>query len=431
MENLIVDVSIWGMKVGALVWDAAAGMAVFEYDSKFRRSGLELAPLTMPLAMGNRPFSFPTNRTECFKGLPGLIADSLPDKFGNQIITEWFTRQGLPVGEITPLERLCYIGQRGMGALEFKPNKASAQLNESTEIYVEELTKLAEEIFTKRETFQERMYQEDKTILDILRVGTSAGGAKPKAIIAYNEQTGEVRSGQVRAPKGFGYWLLKFDGVTYSEHGSIMENPKGIGNVEFAYYQMAKACGIEMTECRLLDEGDNHHFMTRRFDRTNDGEKMQMLTAAGLAHLDRDQRHSYEEIFGIVRRMNLPMEASVQLFRRMVFNVMARNNDDHTKNFSFLMDNNGHWSLAPAYDLCYSYNPSSRWVSRHQLSLNGKQDDFTRNDILVVGENMGIRQCGEIVDEIVAVVAQWKRFATDCGVRDSHIAEIEKNLILL
>ena len=431
MENLIVDVSIWGMKVGALVWDAAAGMAVFEYDSKFRRSGLELAPLTMPLAMGNRPFSFPTNRTECFKGLPGLIADSLPDKFGNQIITEWFTRQGLPIGEITPLERLCYIGQRGMGALEFKPNKASAQLNESTEIYVEELTKLAEEIFTKRETFQERMYQEDKTILDILRVGTSAGGAKPKAIIAYNEQTGEVRSGQVRAPKGFGYWLLKFDGVTYSEHGSIMENPKGIGNVEFAYYQMAKACGIEMTECRLLDEGDNHHFMTRRFDRTNDGEKMQMLTAAGLAHLDRDQRHSYEEIFGIVRRMNLPMEASVQLFRRMVFNVMARNNDDHTKNFSFLMDNNGHWSLAPAYDLCYSYNPSSRWVSRHQLSLNGKQDDFTRNDILVVGENMGIRQCGEIVDEIVAVVAQWKRFATDCGVRDSHIAEIEKNLILL
>ena len=431
MENLIVDVCIWGMKVGALVWDAAAGMAVFEYDSKFRRSGLELAPLTMPLAMGNRPFSFPTNRTECFKGLPGLIADSLPDKFGNQIITEWFTRQGLPIGEITPLERLCYIGQRGMGALEFKPNKASAQLNESTEIYVEELTKLAEEIFTKRETFQERMCQEDKTILDILRVGTSAGGAKPKAIIAYNEQTGEVRSGQVRAPKGFGYWLLKFDGVTYSEHGSIMENPKGIGNVEFAYYQMAKACGIEMVECRLLDEGDNHHFMTRRFDRTNDGEKIQMLTAAGLAHLDRDQRHSYEEIFGIVRRMNLPMEASVQLFRRMVFNVVARNNDDHTKNFSFLMDNNGRWRLAPAYDLCYSYNPDSRWVSRHQLSLNGKQDDFTRNDLLVVGENMGIRQCGEIIDEIVDVVAQWKRFATDCGVRDSHIAEIDKNLILL
>ena len=431
MENLIVDVSIWGMKVGALVWDTTAGMAVFEYDSKFRRSGLELAPLTMPLAMGNRPFSFPANRTECFKGLPGLIADSLPDKFGNQIITEWFTRQGLPVGEITPLERLCYIGQRGMGALEFKPNKASAQLNESTEIYVEELTKLAEEIFTKRETFQERMYQEDKTILDILRVGTSAGGAKPKAIIAYNEQAGEVRSGQVRAPKGFGYWLLKFDGVTYSEHGSIMENPKGIGNVEFAYYQMAKACGIEMTECRLLDEGDNHHFMTRRFDRTNDGEKIQMLTAAGLAHLDRDQRHSYEEIFGIVRQMNLPMEASVQLFRRMVFNVVARNNDDHTKNFSFLMDNNGRWRLAPAYDLCYSYNPSSRWISRHQLSLNGKQDDFTRNDLLVVGEKMGIRQCGEIVDEIVDVVAQWKRFATDCGVRDSHIAEIDKNLILL
>jgi serine/threonine-protein kinase HipA len=431
MENLVVDVSIWEMKVGALVWDTATDMAVFEYDSKFRRSGLELAPLTMPLSMGNRPFSFPANRTECFKGLPGLVADSLPDKFGNQIITEWFARQGLPVGEITPLERLCYIGKRGMGALEFKPNKASAQLNESTEIYIENLAQLAEEIFTKRESFQERMCQEDKTILDILRVGTSAGGAKPKAIIAYNELTGEVRSGQVKAPKGFGYWLLKFDGVTYSEHGSIMENPKGISNVEFAYYKMARACGIDMSECRLLDEGGNHHFMTRRFDRTDDGGKIQMLTAAGLAHLDRDQRHSYEEIFGIVRRMNLPMEASVQLFRRMVFNVVARNNDDHTKNFSFLMDNKGRWSLAPAYDLCYSYNPDSRWVSRHQLSLNGKQDDFTRNDLLVVGEKMGIRQNREIVDEIVDVVAQWKRFAVDCGVRDSHISEIDKNLILL
>lgn len=430
MENLIVDVKLWGRIVGSLVWDVASDMAFFEYDSNFRRNGLELAPLTMPLSMGNRPFSFPTNRTNCFKGLPGLIADALPDKFGNQIITEWFTRQGLPINEITPLERLCYVGQRAMGALEFEPNKASALLNESTEIYIDELTKLAEDIFTKRETFQERMYQEDKTILDILRVGTSAGGAKPKAIIAYNEQTNEVRSGQVKAPKGFGYWLLKFDGVTYSEHGSIMENPKGIGNVEYAYYQMAKACGIEMAECRLLDEGDNYHFMTRRFDRTNDGEKIHMQTVAGLAHLDRDQRHSYEEIFGIIRRMSLPMEASIQFFRRMVFNVMARNHDDHTKNFSFLMDQNGHWMLAPAYDLCYSYKPGGRWTGQHQLSLNGKQDAFTRQDIIDVGEKMGIRLCQEIIDEVADTISQWRHYAQQCGVRDQHIDEIERNLIL-
>ena len=417
--------------VGSLVWDSITQMAVFEYDNAFRRNGLEIAPLTMPLSLGNRPFSFPANRTDCFKGLPGLIADALPDKFGNQIITEWFTRQGLPVGEITPLERLCYVGQRAMGALEFEPSKASALLNESTEIYIDELTRLAEDIFTKREAFQERMFQEDKTILDILRVGTSAGGAKPKAIIAYNAQTNEVRSGQVKAPEGFHYWLLKFDGVTYSEHGSVMENPKGIGNVEYAYYKMAQACGINMTECRLLDEGNNHHFMTRRFDRTNNGEKIHMQTVAGLAHLDRDQRHSYEEVFGVIRKMNLPMDASQQLFRRMVFNVVARNNDDHTKNFSFLMDRNGKWQLAPAYDLCYSYKPGGRWIGQHQLSLNGKQDEFTRKDIQTVGENMGIRRCNEMIDEVVDAVSHWNTIARDCGVRESHIAEVEKNLLLL
>ncbi len=430
MNDLIVDVKLWGRLVGSLVWDATTGMAVFEYDSAFRRNGIELAPLTMPLSLGNRPFSFPTNRTECFKGLPGLIADALPDKFGNQIITEWFTRQGLPVGEITPLERLCYVGQRAMGALEFEPSKSSALLNESTEIYIDELTRLAEDIFTKREAFQERMFQEDKTILDILRVGTSAGGAKPKAIIAYNEQTNEVRSGQVKAPDGFGYWLLKFDGVTYSEHDSITVNPKGIGNVEYAYYKMAQACGIEMAECRLLTENSNHHFMTRRFDRTDSGNKIHMQTVAGLAHLDRDQRHSYEEVFGIIRKMNLPMEASLQLFRRMVFNVVARNNDDHTKNFSFLMDQQGRWKLAPAYDICYSYKPGGRWIGQHQLSLNGKQDGFTRLDLSTVGERMGIRRCGEIIDEVTHAVSMWRSIAQDCGVRESHINEIEKNLLL-
>ena len=431
MDNLIVDVKLWGQMVGSLIWDASSEMAVFEYDSRFRRDGLDIAPLTMPLSKGTRPFSFPANRNECFKGLPGLIADSLPDKYGDQIITEWFKRQGLSIDDITPLERLSYMGKRGMGALEYEPSKAAAALNESSEIYIDELTRLAEDIFTKRDAFQSRMIQEDKIILDILRVGTSAGGAKPKAIIAYNDKTNEVRSGQVKAPEGFGYWILKFDGTTYSEHGSIMEKQaKGIGNVEYAYYKMAKACGIEMMESRLLEEGDSHHFMTRRYDRTDNGDKIHVQTAAALAHLDRDQRHSYEEIFGIIRKMGLSMESSVEFFRRMVFNVVARNNDDHTKNFSFLMDRKGNWTLAPAYDLCYTYKPGGQWVGQHQLSLNGKLDDFTRQDLLTVGENMGIRQCAGIIDQVVEVVSHWHQYASENGVRDAHAKEIEKYLLV-
>lgn len=430
MKDLIVDVKLWGQLVGSLVWDSSVDTGVFEYAPDFRRSGLEVSPLMMPLSQSNRPLSFPANKTECFKGLPGMIADSLPDKFGDQIITEWFSRQGLSLSEVTPLEKLSYIGQRGMGALEFEPSKASPLLNESSEIYIDELTKLAEEIFTQRESFKARLIQQDKTILDILRVGTSAGGAKPKAIIAYNEETNEVRSGQVKAPAGFGYWLLKFDGVTYSEHDSVTENQKGIGNVEYAYYRMARDCGIEMSESRLLTEKDYHHFMTRRFDRDADGNKLHMQTVAALAHLDRDRRHSYEEIFSIIRKMGLSMDSSVQLFRRMVFNVAARNNDDHTKNFSFLMSRDGKWSLAPAYDLCYSYKPGGRWIGQHQLSLNGKQDGFSRQDLITVGDRMGIKQPTSIIDQVVEIVSRWQAYASECGVMESHEREIMDNLII-
>lgn len=429
MDNLIVDVKIWGRMVGSLIWDSLSETAIFEYDKGFRSSGLEVSPLMMPLSQGLRPFSFPGNKNECFKGLPGLIADCLPDKYGDQIITEWFERQGLTTDGITPLDRLSYMGKRGMGALEFEPSKASAVLDKSTEIYVDELTQLAEDILTKRKSLKTYLIQNDKVAHDILRVGTSAGGAKPKAIIAYNEKTNEVRSGQVKAPKGFGYWILKFDGTSYSEHNSVMEKQaKGIGNVEFAYHKMARACDIEMSECRILTEGDSHHFMTRRYDRTENGEKIHVQTAAGLAHLDRDQRHSYEEIFGIIRRLGLPMEATVEFFRRMVFNVVARNNDDHTKNFSFLMNKEGKWSLAPAYDLCYTYKPGGQWIGQHQLSLNGKRDNFNRQDLLTVGESMGIRQPSSIIDQIVDTVSNWRQYAEECGVKESYIKEIKKNL---
>lgn len=417
--------------MGAMSWDEEKGYADFQFGDRFRRSGLDVAPLMMPLIKTRGVVSFPAHaRTKCFCGLPGLIADALPDKFGSQLITEWFAQQGKTEEMITPLDRLCYVGKRAMGALEFVPATHVEGVNESTEIYIRELMALSESIFKERSRFHELIRQNDKSILDILKVGTSAGGAKPKAIIAFNEQTSEVRSGQVPAPEGFSYWLLKFDGGTYSEHHEITDNPRGIGNIEYAYYKMATACGITMSECRLLPEGDCHHFMTRRFDRTPSGEKIHTQTAAAIAHLDRDVRHSYEELFGVLRRLGLNYKDFEQLYRRMVFNVIARNHDDHTKNFSFLMDKTGHWSFAPAYDLCYSYNPAGRWTSRHQLSLNSKTDEFTREDLMAVAQNIGIREAQQIIEEIRSSVASWHEVAKDCGVRTEHIEAIGKSLLL-
>lgn len=432
MEDIpIIQIYLWDKLVGAMSWDAELGYADFQFDGSFRRSGLDIAPLMMPLARTRGIVSFPDNaRSKCFNGLPGMIADALPDKFGSQLITEWFAQQGKTEDMITPLDRLCYVGKRAMGALEFIPAVHVNGVNESTEIYIRELMSLSESIFKERSRFHELIRQDDKSILDILKVGTSAGGAKPKAIIAYKDDTGEVRSGQVPAPEGFSYWILKFDGGTYSEHHEITDNPQGIGNIEYAYYKMATACGIEMSECRLLSEGDCNHFMTRRFDRTATGEKIHMQTAAGIAHLDRDTRHSYEELFGVLRRLNLHYKDFEQLYRRMAFNVIARNHDDHTKNFSFLMDKTGQWSFAPAYDLCFSYNPSGRWTSRHQLSLNSKTDDFTRKDLLAVAQNIGIRDANHIIEEVRSSVAAWPDVAKDCGVREEHMKAIDNTLLL-
>lgn len=430
-EIPVIQIYLWGKMVGAMSWDSIRGYADFQFDERFRKSGLDLAPIMMPLAKSRFVQSFATHaRSKCFQGLPGLVADALPDKFGNQLITEWFAQQGKAEEMITPLDRLCYVGKRAMGALEFVPAVNVEGVGESTEIYIRELMSLSNKIFKERDAFQELIRQKDKSILDILKVGTSAGGAKPKAIIAYNESTHEVRSGQVPAPEGFGYWLLKFDGGTYSEHNEISDNPQGIGNIEYAYYRMATACGIDMSECRLLEEDGLHHFMTRRFDRTQKGEKIHMQTAAGIAHLDRDVRHSYEELFGILRKLNMNYRDFDQLYRRMVFNVIARNHDDHTKNFSFLMDQNGKWSFAPAYDLCYSYNPKGKWTSRHQLSLNSKTDDFTREDLLTVARNMGIRNSTEIIEQIMTVVSNWNQIAVDSGVREDHIRQIQETLLL-
>lgn len=432
MENLIADVNLWGKNVGTLFWDKTNELASFQFEDKFINSGLDLSPIIMPLGSSKgEVYSFAENNTKCFKGLPGLLADALPDDFGNQIINEWFTSKGFSEVRITPLDRLCYVGKRAMGALEFEPSNDIPGLNSSTQLQIKELTELASEVFKNRAEFQSKLLNQDKKILDILKVGTSAGGAKPKAIIAYNERTNEVRSGQVESPEGFTYWLLKFDGGTYEEHSHITDNPKGIGNIEYAYHLMAKNAGIDMTECRLLNEGDCCHFMTKRFDRTDTGEKLHIQTLAGLAHFDRDKRHSYEQAFRVMRQMNLPYPQQEELYRRMAFNVVARNHDDHTKNHSFIMNKAGKWNLSPAYDVCYSYNPHGQWTNRHQMSINSKQDKFTYEDLQHVAKKMGINKEKEIIERVVDSVSRWEEFAKDAGVRAIHSKQIKSNLLLL
>jgi len=430
MTDVILKVSIWGNDVAAVVWDKEREYAVFEFFPGFSATDLDLTPLTMPLEdirRGERTFYFPSYRdNKTFKGLPGLIADALPDDYGNQIIDEWFASKGLSDRSFSPIDRLCYVGKRGMGALEFEPAQNDPRLDESSVIEIAHLTDLVKEVLSKREKFQTELAKgEDKSLYDILRVGASAGGAKPKAIIAVNDDMSEVRSGQVKAPKGFTYWLLKFDGL---EAGKVSDNPLGIGRIEYAYYRMAIDCGIAMTECRLFEEGQYAHFMTKRFDRTDSGDKLHTQTLCAIAHFDRDNRHSYEQAFQVMRRMNLPYPEMEQFYRRMVFNIIARNHDDHTKNHSFILKSGEQWHLAPAYDLCYSYSSTGRWTDRHQMSANNKRDDFTREDLLAVARNMGIKNALPIVDQVAKVVSNWNIYATEAGVKDAHKEQIGKNL---
>ena len=425
----VVNITLWGENVGALAWDENQEIGVLEFYETFEKRGWDIAPLTMPLEdlqRGERLFAFNNLKNKTFKGLPGLIADILPDDYGNSIIDEYFASKGMRVN-ITPIDRLCYIGKRGMGALEFEPANTDESLNRSSHVEIQELVSLASDILNKRTSFNINIEANKKPLLDILRVGTSAGGAKPKAIIALNEETKEVRSGQVKAPEGFDYWLLKFDGV---EGGSIKDNPLGIGRVEYTYYQMALSCGIDMMESRLMEENEQAHFMTKRFDRNTKGEKFHTQTLCGIAHYDRDDRHSYEQFFSVMRRLNGDYPDYEQIFKRMVFNVLSRNHDDHTKNHSFIMNPNGTWKLAPAYDLCYTYSPSGQWTNKHQMSVNAKRDNFTIEDLLKIGSEQGINRPKSIIGEIRDVIATWETLAKNNHVPPAFIQQVQSNLHL-
>lgn len=416
--STLAEVELWGRRIGAVSLADGADVVSFEYDPDFLTSGIQLAPLTMPLRPG--VFSFPALSRETFKGLPGLLSDSLPDKFGNALIDVWLARQGRLPESFNAVERLCYTGKRGMGALEFAPaigpNPAA-----SKKVDIDELVKLASDILANRSGLNASftVAKRNKALLDILQVGTSAGGARAKAVIAWNETTNEVRSGQVDAGEGFGYWLLKFDGVAKNRDRELAD-PQGFTVIECAYSQMAIAAGIGMSECRLLEENGRRHFMTRRFDRTTNGDKLHMQSLCAMAHFDFNQAgaYGYEQCFLVMRQLGLPMAAIEEQFRRMAFNILARNQDDHVKNIAFLMDRTGAWSLSPAFDVAYSYNPSGAWTAQHQMSMNGKRDGFTLDDFRACGKAALLKRgrAEAIVEEVAEAVARWPQFADDAGV---------------
>lgn len=417
--STVAEVKLWGSTIGAIALDGGSDTARFEYSPQFVQSGIEVAPLTMPLT--SRVYQFPGLARGTFKGLPGLLADSLPDKFGNALIDVWLATQGREPGSFNTVERLCYMGNRGMGALEFLPLHGPKTSNAQT-IHVDALVALASEILTHREELSVSLSGDKKkqqALKQILQVGTSAGGARAKAVIAWNPDTNEVRSGQVKAGDGFGYWLLKFDGVSGNKDKEL-EDPKGYGLIEYAYYRMAVDAGLEMSECHLLKENGRQHFMTRRFDRLENGEKLHMQSLCAMAHYDFNMAgaYSYEQALQVIKKLGLGMDAIEQQFRRMVFNIVARNQDDHVKNIAFLMDKRGQWSLSPAFDVTYSYNSKGSWTSQHQMSMNGKRDNFLIEDFIACEKTAGMKRgrAKAIVAEVQNAVSRWPDVAEEVGV---------------
>lgn len=424
-------INIWNKRVGAIAWDSKTELGSFEYNKDFYKNNWDLSPIKMPLDVSrNRIFSFPELRgNKTFKGLPGLLADILPDKYGNALINTWLSRNGRAIDSLNPVEILCFIGSRAMGALEIEPAQPTSPKG-SSKVEIEGLVQIAEEILTGRKNFNANLNNDDeKALLDILKIGTSAGGARAKALIAYNPNSGEVRSGQENAPKGFSHWLIKFDGVTDKQFGAS----SGYGRVEMAYYQMAIDAGIEMEVCKLLEENGRAHFMTRRFDREPGNGKVHMQSFCAIQHYDFNEitLYSYEQLFETLRILGLPYPQAEQLYRRMVFNVMGKNCDDHTKNFSFLMSKNGTWRLSPAFDVCHAYRPGSDWVSQHALSVNGKRKEITKNDLLKVAEQMNIKRPGIIIEEIAEIISNWRKYASEVDVDQKLISAIDKTLLII
>ncbi|MCU0415965.1 MAG: type II toxin-antitoxin system HipA family toxin [Cytophagaceae bacterium] len=427
---VVAHVKLWNRLVGAVLWNQDKDYASFEYDDSFIQQGWDIAPIIMPIAEARkgRIYQFASLPKETFHGLPGILSDVLPDRFGNQLIDLWIASKGQDAQMVNPVERLCYMGTRGMGALEFEPS-VRLEKERSYGLDIDTLVALSKKALSIKESLDVYFSKEDaETFTDIIRVGTSAGGARAKAVVAYNEKNGEVRSGQLQVPEGFEHWLIKFDGVTNTQLG----DPKGYGRIEYAYYKMAVNAGIHMMPSILKEENGRAHFMTKRFDRKHHNEKVHMQTLCGLCHFDYNNPnvYSYEQAFQAMRMLRLPYSDAEQLFTRMVFNVIARNQDDHTKNISFLMDTSGTWKLSPAYDVTYAYHPSNKWIARHQLSIQGKRENITIQDFTSLAKEMNIKKAKEIIERVQSTIADWKLYAKDAGVENTQIKAIANTHLL-
>ena len=420
-------VNLWGRRVGAVSWDADRAVGVFQYDPDFHSGGVEVAPLSMPVR--STPYTFPALSRDTFHGLPGLLADVLPDRYGNRLIDVWLAETGRRRGDFSPVDRLCYVGNRGVGALEFKP--ALVRSRKRNRIDFDALVDLANRVLDERHQLAGWLGagHDQEALEQILSVGTSAGGARAKAVIAWRPETNEIRSGQVDAGAGFQHWLLKFDGVSASRTGELAD-PAGYGRIEYAYYLMARAAGIRISDCRLHHEGGRSHFMTCRFDRTAEGRKIHIQSLGAMRHFDYREpgAHSYEQAVGAIRQLGMGMPAVAEQYRRAIFNIAARNQDDHVKNISFLMERSGEWRLSPAYDVTYSYNPAGLWTRDHQMSLAGKVNDFTWEDLLTFARSCGMNrhEARRILGEVFSAVGIWRRFADEAGVDERDARRIEK-----
>ncbi len=430
--SALAEVRLWGRTIGAVTLEDGRDYVAFQYEPAFAGSGIEVSPITMPL--GNQVYEFPALPRNTFNGLPGLLADSLPDRFGNALIDAWLATQGRTPDSFNAVERLCYIGTRGMGALEFVPN-IGPRPRSAKKIELDALVKLASAVLSNRNNLQASFADKRRAraLQDILRVGTSAGGARAKAVIAWSPATDEVRSGQIEAGSGFEYWLLKFDGVAGNKDKEL-EDPQGYGAIEYAYYLMAKGAGINMPECRLLEENGRRHFMSRRFDRVEGGGKLHMQSLCALAHFDYNNAgaYAYEQALLVMRQLEVPMADIEQQFRRMAFNIVARNQDDHVKNIAFLMDKAGRWLLSPAFDVTYSYNPDGAWTAMHQMTLNGKRDGFTLNDFQICAKSALLKRgrAEAILEEVRAAVVKWPDHADQADVPAAWRTQIQRNFRL-
>jgi len=426
--NTLARVNIWGQTAGVIAWNDARQSATFQFENTFLKTGLDVSPLKMPLGQAQNPnalFAFPELNPQTFHGLPGMLADSLPDKFGNALIDAWLARQGRRPETFNPVERLCYTGKRGMGALEYEPVVAPFT-DASAPLDIKELVQLVKDVFSEKAQLHTNIHEKpEEGLLDIIRIGTSAGGARAKAIIAYNKETGDVRSGQIDGLPGYEYWIIKFDGATNQQLG----DPKGYGRIEYAYHLMAKDCGMLLPECHLLQENGRAHFMTKRFDREGN-KKLHMQSLCGMAHFDYNMAglFSYEQAFQIMRQLGLPYTDAEEMYRRMIFNAIARNQDDHTKNISFLMNEAGQWQLSPAYDVTYAYDPANKWMHAHQMSINGKREGITKADLTEVAKNMNIKKPNEIIEQVTDSVGHWTKFAKEAGIPAEQAKQIKNNL---